>query len=96
MKAILAIATLAVVTLASSNAFAQTAPAAPVPAQKAPMSDATPCKGLDQPSCEALSHCRWFTERIAGQTKTRAGNLSKTSAKAHCRTGQRAKGPAKQ
>lgn len=53
----------------------------------------SPCKGLQQAPCEALAGCRWEPERIAGQTLTKAGELSKRSAKAHCRKG--GKPPAK-
>jgi len=48
-------------------------------------SQASGCKGLDQPTCAADAACKWVPERKAGETKNRDGSLSKVSAKAHCR-----------
>lgn len=46
------------------------------------------CKGLDNAACGAAQGCKWVPERIAGQTLTKKGEPSKTSAKAHCRAGK--------
>ncbi len=48
---------------------------------------ASECKGLDQASCTASSACVWREAVIAGQSLTKAGELAKRSAKAHCRKG---------
>ena len=55
----------------------------------ATMANASDCKGLQEQACTASSSCRWIPARVAGETKTKAGNLAKTSAKAHCRLGGR-------
>jgi hypothetical protein len=46
---------------------------------------ASVCKGLVETACSAISACKWQPERIKGLTKTAAGALAKTNAKAHCR-----------
>lgn len=51
-------------------------------------SAASACKGLDNAACGAAQGCKWVPERIAGQTLTKKGEPSKTSAKAHCRAGK--------
>ena len=50
--------------------------------------EASACKGLNNDKCAATSGCRWMPERIAGQTLTKRGAPSLTSARAHCRVGQ--------
>jgi len=50
---------------------------------------ASDCKGLDEKACTTANSCKWIPARVAGETKTKAGNVAKTSAKAHCRIGQK-------
>lgn len=52
---------------------------------------ASECKGLDQAACGTHAACKWWPERVAGQTLTKAGTPAKRSMKAHCHIVARSK-----